>query len=72
MVTGWVELAEGDVANDDGYAKVVPEEECEYCAAPLVEGCNEFGSILDDADGMEYPCPNNRNQFPPRRIPQPV
>jgi hypothetical protein len=45
--------------------KVDPEEECEYCDKSLLEGCNEYGSIFKD-DGLEYPCPNNDNQFPPR------
>ncbi len=47
---------------------VEPPQECDYCAKALVEGCNEFGSIRKDDEGLEYPCPNNDNQFPPRKI----
>jgi len=47
---------------------VEPEEECEYCTKPLIVGCNEYGSILDNVEGLEHPCPNNENQFPPRKI----
>ncbi|NQU60331.1 MAG: hypothetical protein HQ512_04310 [Rhodospirillales bacterium] len=50
------------------YKPVEPEQECEYCNKPLIEGCNEFGSIFDRESDMEHPCPNNENQFPPRKI----
>ncbi len=43
-----------------------PEEECDYCGSSLLEGCNEFGSMFEENDGTEYPCPNNPNQFPKR------
>jgi hypothetical protein len=50
------------------FKAVQPEQECEYCDKPLIEGCTGFGSIFDREVGLEYPCPNNENQFPPRKI----
>lgn len=47
---------------------VEPPQECEYCGKPLIVGCNEFGSIRKQDEGLEHPCPNNENQFPPRKI----
>ena len=43
-----------------------PEQECEYCGLPLLEGCNEFGSMFEEEGSSEYACPNNPNQFPRR------
>jgi hypothetical protein len=54
---------------DSGDVKPVePPQECDYCARRLLEGCNEFGSIFRNEEGLEYPCPHNDNQFPPRKI----
>ena len=46
---------------------VTPEEICEYCGSPLLEGCNEYGSFHEGEGSWEYPCPNNPNQFPKRK-----